>query len=169
MDKRIILVVFSVLFVATMASGAVVYYYSNQAEANVSINSPMSVQMALEDIDTEYDFVPVTIPEIFGGETATVFVRTDNWSSRDISGFSYNLITNPMGITCADFESVEVTTDGDTTDIMFLCDEKDPNTVSFSFPADWEAHSTVKSKVDITFVPNATGAYTLACQATITP
>lgn len=113
----------------------------------------------------------ITISDVHGGETITLYVRSKNLADAEIIGFEEAIVTNWDGVTCADFESVKFRTDsiygdlgyGEEHDLIALdeCYQIDANRVYFgSTNSEWGAGETDVTKIVVTFEEAAFGTYT---------
>ncbi|XOB40880.1 MAG: hypothetical protein ACKKMW_02325 [Candidatus Nealsonbacteria bacterium] len=116
----------------------------------------------------------LVIPDIYGGEPLTLYIMSANLANATTTGYEEIIITNPLGVTCADFESItsrydsiygslgygeeSVWTPGDGG-----CTQgEDVNTIQFgSTESTWGAGETDVSKMVVTFKSNALGTYTV--------
>ena len=163
-----------VLLGVGMVSGALVGYLSNQVEADITVESPM--EQEISKTNGAYGSIPITFPGVHGGESVTLWTRTTNLADAPITGNVNNIVTNPSGVTCADFEKVEVRTyDGSAWDptagyydlIPELCTDTSWNTVTFSYgpePITWPVGQVGTSEIIVTFKTDAMGTYTFTSQ-----
>lgn len=116
---------------------------------------------------------PLLIPNIHGGETVTLYTMSKNIANAEITGFEEAIVTNLIGVTCADFESVKVRVDsiygslGYGTEHELIsdgCDEIDGYNVQFGSPdpSIWGAGETDVTKIVVTFEEAALGTYTFS-------
>jgi len=116
------------LLAIVLVSAVLVDYLSDEVTADIEVSSPMIVGISsgneawdgedFPDEDWEYDWeaTPFTILDsegnpVNGGETVTLYTLSENIANVEIKGFEEAIVTNPKGITCADFESVKVYVD----------------------------------------------------------
>ena len=173
---KVIPVFVLVLLGIGMVSAALVTYLSNQVEAKVTVESPIVQEIKKEG--GNYGSDPISFTS-FGGESVKFFIKDTNLANVPTTGNVNNIITNPSGVTCADFVSVNVKTTGDggTTwspatgyhDLisLSLCTNTDSKTVTFSYgpvPMTLEVGQTDVSEIVATFKPAALGVYTFTSQ-----
>ena len=183
-----IIMVLAVLVAGSMiASGALVNYLSNKVEAELEVISPMVTGISLgkdnwagehfptADWDYEWEDT-ITISDIHGGETVTLYTMSKNLANADITGFEEAIVTNPLGVTCDDFVSVIVRVDsiygnlgyGTPQELIGTggCQEITWNTVQFGSPGNslWGMGETDVTEIVVTFKTNAFGTYTFTYQ-----
>ena len=158
---------------AGIGSAALVGYLSNSVDATMTVQSPITVEIS-EDGVTYDEENSVTLEGVFGGNTATIYVKTANNANNMIYGDIEATITSP-GITCADITGFDITTTiGDTTydteSVITLCDEIDYSNIKFvvagtgTSKPHWAVGEVDVSQADITFDAAALGDYTFAMQ-----
>jgi hypothetical protein len=189
LGKNIPILIVALIILAISASAVLVSYLSNRVEADVTVQSPMSMRIGTVEGDLGTGTILLDLVE--GGETVSFFMQTDTLANVPITGRLENLITNPVGITCADFSDIRgrVKTNGgdwsdwnifDLTPIAgsmpdydvggaFKCYEVDANTIQLSFtptsPWTWPAAPYEDViEVSATFMPAALGSYTLTSE-----
>jgi len=161
MKKKAILLIG--LLAISMASAILVSYLSNTAEVEVEVNSPISNTVIGDSVFS-----------IYGGETVSLNITTENLASVPITGTVENLVTNPLGLNCSDFTSVTVTT---YTNSVFVgtweliglgnCAIVDNTTVEFLFgpqPTTWSPGQIDEMEIAVAFPTNVFGTYTLTSQ-----
>lgn len=190
LGKQIPAFVIAMLVIAGLGSAALVGYISNTITADIEVESPMLAGVSLgktswagdrypEGSHTLDDWTtgdtPLTISDIYGGETITVYTMSANLADAHIWGFEEAIVTNLDGVTCDDFESVIVSVDSIYGDQGYGTEHElidtggcqqvtnDPNRVQFGSPdnSDWNVGETDVSKMVVTFKTNAVGTYTL--------
>lgn len=123
----------------------------------------------------ESDWVDsITLEDIHGGETITLYVRSVNLANAEITGFEEAIVTNWAGVTSADFKSVKTRTDSIYGDLGYGAehhlidlgagvgyDELDGYHIRFgSGNSIWGAGETDVTKIEVTFEEAASGTYT---------
>ncbi len=162
--------VFALVAVAmvTLASAALVPYLSNMVTGTVTAESPMKQEISLTEGNWQTN--ALSLGTMHGGGEKTLYVRTENLANKSITGNVTNLVTNPNGVTCADFISVNVSTNNGTVyDLIALssCTEPNANTVKFAYapePNTWNAFQVDINKIVVTFKVNAVGTYNFTSQ-----
>lgn len=189
LGKSIPLFVVALIVLAISVSAVLVSYLSNKVEADVTVQSPMS--MRIGTVEGDLGTGTILLDLIEGGETVSFFMQTDTIANVPITGRLENLIANTAGITCGDFSDIRarVKTNGgvwsdwnvfDLTPIAgsmpdytlgsaFKCYEVDANTIQLAFtpssPWTWPA-APYQDVVEVsaTFMPAALGSYTLTSE-----
>jgi len=87
-----------------MVSAVVVNYLSNQVVANITVESP--IELKIGTVYGELGNGPINFGNIVGGETIEFYVSTENKASVPITGTMWNIVSNPLGVTCDDFVSL---------------------------------------------------------------
>jgi len=170
-----------------LVSGALVTYLSNKVQADVAVESPI-----VQDISkgSGYSAGPVSF-DIYGGESITLWVKTENKANVAITGKGENIVNVPEGVTCADFTSVSATTTstylsaGDvpstviagctkSSDTVYVCGPYPPIcspinnwNVEFAYgptPIVWAAGQIDETETVVTFKTNAVGTYTFTSE-----
>ena len=170
-----------------LVSAALVPYLSGLVIGNIEVASPMVAGISLGEgknwggesypegqhnlNDWETTEAPLQI-SIHGGETITLYTMSANMADVLITGFEEANVTNPLGVTCADFESVVVRVDSIYGNIGYGtpqqligtigCKVIDDNTIQFGSPgiSTWNVTETDVSEIVVTFKTNAIGNYT---------
>jgi len=171
MNKK--LMVFGVLglFAMGLVVAALVGYVSNSVETEVVVSHPIKQEISTDnsiwEVDDSIEF------GIYGGESITFYVKDTNLANVATTAVPENRVTNE-GVTCADFESVLVTTttkiEGEADVIsgpwdliaLSLC-SKDGDDVVFSYgpnPLTWATGQEDTSEIVATFKTDALGTYT---------
>lgn len=173
-----------------MVSGALVGYLSMTMTADITVESPMVTGIS-EGKDTwaeasypdgEHTLgdwttsdTPLLISGIHGGETVTLYTMSANVADVLITGFEEAIVSNPLGVTCDDFESIWVRVDsiyGDlgygtpqeliTLGACFKFGSGVDAYVMLGSPGDstWDVGETDVTEIKVTFKTNAKGIYT---------
>lgn len=190
LGKQIPALVIGVLLMASVGSAALVGYISNTITTNVVVTSPI-VQEASLDGNSWMSKNPITLsfPDVKGGESITFYVKDTNVANVPITGVVENIVTNPSGVNCEDFESVIVTTttviDGGVPvisgphDLILynsvgtvgrFCKSDGLNKIIFSYgpdPLTLDVKQEDTSEITATFKTAASGTYTFT--STILP
>lgn len=115
----------------------------------------------------------ILISDIHGGETVTLYTKSQNIANVEITGFEEAIVGNPSGVTCGDFESVKVRVDsifgglgyGEEHDLIALggCHFIDNYHIKFGTLDDstWGVGETDVTMIVVTFKTGALGTYTL--------
>ena len=184
------------------ASAYLATYLSNTVTAEVTVTSPMRVGVSLGGLEWGGDSYPqddhdladwttgtltLDIPDVSGGETLTLYLMSENLADAEITGFEEVIVSNPEGITCADFTSVKVWVDsiygdlgyGSENDALLICVQNDDDLNSVKFDSTiiddletpeieglstWGAGETDVTKIEVTFNTAAAGTYTITYQ-----
>jgi len=167
-----IIAVLAVLIAGSMiASGALVGYLSNKVEAEITVGSPM--EQLISKTNSGYAVDPIAFDNVLGGETVTFYVKTINKADASITGDGKNIVTNPSGVTDADFSQVRArtytSTSGGWTDWYNLtCSQVYSWKVEFAYgptpSMTWAPGQIDITEVSVTFVGNAYGTYTFTSQ-----
>ena len=188
MNKKYIMFgVFGLLAMALVTAG-LVNYLSETVISDVTVNSPILMEICESGTcadGTGYVVGGTVALSGFGGETETYYVRTTNQANVKVLGGISTVITNPNGVTCGDFNSLEMTTTVDgvsygTEDVLGLCEGEwigssyNPNKVLVIIPngyeegdstkPNWEAEEVDYTTVDVSFKTNALGDYSFATE-----
>ena len=168
MKKKMVMTVLIGLFVIGLASAALVTYLSNRAEATVTVESPIVSQVS-SDQSTWTNTIALSA---FGGETETIYLKTENKANATISGNNENKIAS-TGISCDDFTSIKVTIDsnvasvGETELLPGNC-INGTDYVDLNFGEDsWSPYRLDNTTVKITFAQNAFGTYVVSGQVQV--
>ncbi len=159
------------------ASAAVVSYLSNSVTADIHVDSPIEMSMSSthptwEGLDS------IDLGSLYGGETATLYMRSTNLANVPTDGYTVNTISNDEGLTCADFTYIGAQTlkktngvgpDTFTTlyDITTNCVVLDAETVQINYgpnPNTLGVDVEDTTKMQITLAPGASGDYNFDSQ-----
>ena len=150
------------------ASAALVAYLSNTVQADVTVSSPIELE-----IGTAWNALastPISF-SIVGGESVEFFVSTHNLANISTTGTMWNVVSNPWGVTCAEFTSLTASVlhpDGTSwfPSNPIGCVPIDAYSVRListpSEPWTWAAGHEDIADVSATFATNALGTYTLS-------
>ena len=166
--------VFAIVAIAmvTLASAGLVGYLSNELEADVTVVSPVILEVSTNGNDwttAVTGTVDLVLDNVYGGEYVTFWVRDTNLADVAIVGSSTKLITCVDGVTCGDFTSIMA----NGNDLLLLaggCVQIDPKTVDLSaytsggLAANGEAGYTATNEITATFQQNAVGTYVFTMQ-----
>lgn len=187
--KKLLAFAIPILLVVGFGSALLTGYLSNTVKAEIEVSSPMVTGISLgyeswggeaypvESHNLEDWTItdePLLISDINGGETLTLYIMSENLADVLITGFEEAIVTNPLGVTCEDFESIYVRVDsiygdlgyGEEKELITLggCQQvtNDPNRIQLGSPADstWDVGETDVSEIVVTFRTNAVGTYT---------
>ena len=166
---KIIAILIALIVMVSIVSGALVSYLSNEVTADITVSSPVEQWISK---GSEWESDSVTLDNVLGGEVTTIWVKTENKANVAITGEAENIVTNPLGVTCADFESVLVTTTTDGIpdgphELIGLCSEIETWKVEFSYgptPIIWAAEQVDETKIEVRFKTNASGTYTFTSE-----
>ena len=156
------------LFALALVSAGLVTYLSKPVTADIEVTSPM-----LQEVydGSTWKQGTISLDNVFGGESQTFYTKTTNQANVEITGTSENIVTNLKGVTCADFDSVIATTNGEGPyDLiaLSLCSEGvDDNHVVFSYgptPIVWTAGQIDKTTIVVNFNQYAEGTYEFTSQ-----
>ena len=168
MRKKVMMSVIIGLFVIGLVSASLVTYLSNRAEATVTVESPITSQTS-EDMSTWSNAIALSA---FGGETKTIYLRTENKANATINGNNENKIAS-TGTSCDDFTSIKVTIDstvasvGETELLPNNC-INGTDSVELNFGEDsWSPYRLDNTTVKLTFAQNAVGTYVVSGQVQI--
>jgi len=168
---KIGMVAFAILLATTLVSAALVGYLSNTVETTVTVSSPMEQWNSYDG--TTWTKGDLSFPNVLGGETVTVYVKTKNNANAPIDGDGENIITNPSGVTNADFSLVQARTSSNgatyTSWYPLTGTPVNSNTVDFAYgplpsPMTWQAGQVDITEIQVTFKGNAYGTYTFTSQ-----
>jgi len=127
-----------------------------------------------EESNWEKTEAPLHLDDMYTGQekTFTLYTMSENIAGVEIIGYEEAIVTNPLGVTCADFESVVVRTDsiygglgyGRENNALEICVQNGPNKVKFDSKgvgalSKWGAGETDVSEMVVTF-NNVIGTYT---------
>ena len=151
------------LFAIVLVSAALVTYLSNAVSTEVTVESPM--EQWISTYKGGWGKGPISF-NIHGGETLVFYVKTKNNADTAIIGNGKNIVTALEGLTCADFESVSVKTNG-VGPWTPNCVVKNSGKVEFEYgpdPITWLAKQVDINEITVTFKTNAVGTYTFTSQ-----
>jgi hypothetical protein len=149
------------------ASAALVAYLSNTVQADVTVSSPIELE-----IGTAWNALgatPISF-SIVGGESVEFYVSTHNLATLPITGTMYNVVSNPWGVSCSDFTSLTASVlhpDGTPwfPSGAIGCTAINAYSVRListpSEPWTWAAGHEDIADISATFATNALGTYTL--------
>lgn len=160
------------LFSLVLVSAALVGYLSNKVTADVTIKSPIVIEIS-EDGASWSETNTITFADMYtgGNNVVTFYTKEENLANEKVIGDTENIVYN-SGITCGDFESVIVSSKavGDdayywTGDVTSLCVQPDgENYVTFTFVGqDWDAGQIEINEIVVTF-NDVKGKYTFTSQ-----
>ena len=174
-----------VLLGIAVVSAALVPYLSNTVFGIVDVDSPITQEISFTGADNSWETDDTIEFNVHGGESVHFFVRDTNLADVPITGLAENRVTN-TGITCADFESVSITTtttipnevttvspgelisaglcvdDGDD-DVLFMWGPLAPT----SNQNTWSVGQVDTSEITVTFKTNAFGIYTFTSEVLV--
>jgi len=164
-----IIAVLAVLVAGSMiVSGVVLPYLSNKVTAEITVNSPM--EQWISKTNGDWGQSPISF-SIYGGETVTFYVRTENKADATITGDGKNIVTNPSGVTDADFSLVQAKTwtssSGWTEWYPLTGTQVETWKLKFAYGPDlltWAAGQVDVTQIEVTFVGAASGTYTFTSQ-----
>jgi len=179
MNKKIMAYSFMSLFALALVSGALVSYLSNKVTADVEVKLPIvqSISDTIDDWsepDAWSDILVISDMYTGGLEPFTFYVKTKNEADVAVTGKGKNIITNPSGLSCSDFELVRAQTDSHigvnssySGWYTLICSEINNYKVEFAYgpdPTIWDAGQLDITRVEVTFKQNAFGKYTFSSQ-----
>jgi hypothetical protein len=165
-------VIVGVLALALVAA-VLVPYLSNKVQADITVNSPIALQIGTTLGVWESDNT-VNFPPIIGGETVHLYVSTENKASAPVTGTMWNVVSNPDGVTCNDFDASASVLNYDSpyaemyTSTIIGCEAINLESVRLitTNPEPWtwaEGHKDIAS-ITIVFEEAAHGTYSLSTQ-----
>ena len=175
MNKKILTTVIVGVMAMALVSAVLVNYLSNPVTAEVEVKSPIVQSISLDEAGLTYGATLLSLPEMYtGGEkTFTFYVETENIAGESVTGVGENIVTNNLGLTCADFESVSATTTSTIDESPQIygpypieCSEIDWKTVEFAYgpdPMTWSAGQVDITEIVVTF-NDVIGTYTFTSQ-----
>jgi len=190
MNKKLLITLLVGVMSLVLVNAVLVTYLSNSVKAEVEVKSPMVVGISVGDETWEGDAYPqdahnlgdwtttgtLKLPIMYTGQdkTFTLYTMSENVAGVEITGYEEAIVTNPLGVTCADFDSVIVRVDsiygplgyGDENDALLICVQDGPYRVKFDSEgigedalSTWGAGETDVSKMIVTF-NDVIGTYT---------
>lgn len=126
--------------------------------------------------DWEMTETSLSIPDIRGGETVTIYTMSANKANAEITGHEEIIISNPLKITSDDFENITSRFDsiygdlgygtlhidvGGTTTDCYNIDDYHIELWKSDDTSTWGAGETDVAMWNITFKANASGTYTI--------
>lgn len=151
LGKSVPVFLLAIIGVVGIGSASLVGYLSiNTVRIDTTVSSPIEIWTSktnggYQQGDLSYN--------IYGGETVTVWVKTQNYANADISGDIEVLIT---GGNCNDFSDMKY---NDVTSVISYCIDLDSVNAKVLVPTSWTATQIAKDKIDITFKGDALGLY----------
>lgn len=188
MNKKKLLITLLVgVMSLVLVNAALVGYLSNKVTAEIEVESPMIMSISEGKESWGVDEFPegqasssewkedITISDIHGGETITLYTLSENLAKVNITGFENAIVTNPLGVTCDDFESVVVRVDSIYGDLGYGkpqelisggCNVIDGYHVWFGSGENslWGPGEADVSEIVVTFKTDAVGTYTFTSQ-----
>jgi hypothetical protein len=176
--------VLAMILTSGIGLAALVGYISNTITADVTVQSPMKLLIS-KTMDSGYVDTSITLGIIKGGESVEFYTLTQNLASVATSGTSWNVVSNPLGVTCNDFTITNVMTRSrtpiggiwpvswtdTTTGYGLVCGTIDAYNVRIKVsptePWSWPANYEDNMHFTIKFATAASGTYTLT--STIIP
>ena len=172
MNKKIMYSSLAFVFAFALVSAGLVSYLSNEVGVDVTVMSPVLLEISGDNIgwigaSDDTGIATIELGDIYGLTPVTFWVRDTNLADVYVPGSSLKLVTNEDGVTCNDFESVMAS----GTNLLTLpngCVQgllgngtEDPNTVDFSeYSADGlNASQATTTEITMTFKENALGTY----------
>lgn len=157
MNKKYLMFGLLGLFAVALVSAGLVNYLSNTTKADVSVDSPLALQVS---VGSGWEDGQVTIPALVGGGTFTFWQQVKNNANVEINTDMTTVITNVgEDVTCADFTSMIVTVTKNThdstwvgvsQDVFSLCND-DGKVATVVIPSNYQADETEEYKLDVTF------------------
>ena len=149
-------------------SAALVGYLSNTVKVDVKVISPMVQSVSGEESGWIW-VEEFSLGQLCGGESTTFYVKTENLADASITGYVENIVTNPEGVTCDDFDTVEGRTRLADEDYpggygSLGCETINSTSVKFTYapePMTWTASQIDISEIVVTFEEAASGDYVL--------
>jgi len=127
MNKKLLITLLVGVMSLVLVNAVLVTYLSNSVKAEVEVKSPMVVGISVGDETWEGDAYPqdahnledwtttgtLELPIMYTGQdkTFTLYTMSENVAGVEITGYEEAIVTNPLGVTCADFDSVIVRVD----------------------------------------------------------
>lgn len=150
------------------ATAQLVGFLSNAVNAEVNVTSPIVYEIS----ETEAGgYAEVVAIDAIGGDTVEFYIRATNNANNPIEGQQSIIVKNVDGVTCEDFESINVSTEtspgtfGGEVDVLdgncVAVNNKNIEIVFDTLPMD---PGVEKSKVRATFKPAAMGLYNATIQ-----
>lgn len=118
--KKIPVFVIALIAVIGLVSAALVPYLSGLVTGTVTANSPLTLGLTSGLIDnTNFGgatFGPsVSFGTMYGGGQISMTQEIKNLGTNSIPNYPHAIVTNPSGVTCADFSTIQARTQ-DSTD-----------------------------------------------------
>ncbi len=160
MNKKYIAFGLMGVFLMVFATAQLVDYLSNQAEVNVTVKSPVLLEVSTDGTSWSSNPATLNFGSIYGGEPITFWIQDTNLATVPIVGYSTKVVTNVDGVTCNDFESITV---NGGYDLLADCIQIDSKTVDFSAftsaSGGLDAGEVNTNEITMAFKQNATGSY----------
>jgi len=160
MNKKYIAFGLMGVFLMVFATAQLVDYLSNQAEVNVTVKSPVLLEVSTDGTSWSSNPATLNFGSIYGGEPITFWIQDTNLATVPIVGYSTKVVTNVDGVTCNDFESITV---NGGYDLLADCIQIDSKTVDFSAftsaSGGLNAGEVNTNEITMAFKQNATGSY----------
>jgi hypothetical protein len=158
------------------ASALLVTYLSNTVEATATVQSPIRLQIGLAP--NALGDGPVNLGAIFGGQSVDVYVSTENLANVSITGTMWTVISNPQGLTCEDFSSMqEQVLDFDTLapknalHDVFDCSPLNATSIRLQTtptePWEWDPLHKDIAHIQVVFKANAVGTYSVSTNVNV--
>ncbi len=175
MNKKLLVTLLVGVMALAVVNAGLVSYLSNMVSAEVEVKSPIvqSISDTEEGLDDGETLLLLDDMYTGGENEFTFYVETENIAGESITGNVENIVTNPSGLTCADFESVIVSTDSGTgygpeynLIALSFCNDLAWNKIQFSYgptPIEWDAGQIDINKIVVTF-NDVVGTYTFTSQ-----
>ena len=160
MNKKYIAFGLMGVFLMVFATAQLVDYLSNQAKVNVTVKSPVLLEVSTDGTSWSSNPATLNFGSIYGGEPITFWIQDTNLATVPIVGYSTKVVTNVDGVTCNDFESITV---NGGYDLLADCIQIDSKTVDFSAftsaSGGLDAGEVNTNEITMAFKQNATGSY----------
>src|SRR6056297_861267 len=156
---------FAFILVAGIGSAVLVDYLSNQAEADVEVESPMELKVSTGSGWTEDD--TVDLGSTYGGNTVSFMLQETNKADVKIQSNLVVKVTNEQGIeSCDEITSMyfEETSGAFSGDIVDSCSNQGSYLRFETGVMNRTADTTYEYDVDTTFAQNAKGNYSATIQ-----
>ncbi len=170
MNKKLLITLLVGVMALALVNAVLVTYLSNRITAVQTIDSPMVLGISSTE-DNWQGTLELDDMYTGGSNVVTFYTREQNIAPESVTGDIVNVITS-SGITCADFDSIMVSTKtdegnyGQPVDMLNVCEQDGYNKVKFTYPNQpliWDAGQVDINMITVTF-NDVVGTYTFTSQ-----
>lgn len=156
LGKTIPVWIIATIALVGVASAGLVGYISNTITATTTVASPIELWISngngyVKDTTITYS--------IYGGDTITTYVKSENHASVATSGKVQCTVQNWDGVACADFTSVKY----NNNEWSGTCVSVDNYHITLTSPVTWTSGLVKEDTITTSFKSDALGTYAFTC------